>query len=271
MKKFAKKHIIIYSVITAVVLALAAFSFKLGNNPVSNAIGTVLSPIQSVCSSAYNGTKHFFGNIFSADETAKENKKLKDKVLALQAELRMLDGYKVENERLRGMIELKETRTDFSSIGANVIGKKIDEERSIITLDKGSKDGVKINSVVYIPEGLIGVVCEVNLNFCKVRTIFDAESSVSATCLRSGDMGIAESIEHTTTGGKCALNYLDRSSKTVIGDIIETSGTGGIFPRGIMIGKVTEIKEDSRNLTLSAVLETEIDVNRIDSVLIGVR
>lgn len=271
MKKFGKKHIIIYGIITVVVLALAAFSFKMGNNPVSNAVGTVLSPVQSVCSSAYKGVKNFFGNIFSADETAKENKKLNEKVLTLEAELRMLDSYKVENERLRSMLELKETRTDFKSIGANVIGKKTDEERSIITLDKGSKDGVKINSVVYVPEGLVGVVCEVNLNFCKVRTIFDSESSVSAICLRSGDMGIAEPSEHTTTGGKCVLNYLDRSSKTVIGDIIETSGTGGIFPRGIMIGKVTEIKEDSRNLTLSAVLETEIDVNRLDSVLIGIK
>ncbi|MBE7034056.1 MAG: rod shape-determining protein MreC [Ruminococcaceae bacterium] len=271
MKKFGKKHFIIYGIITAVILALAALSFKFGNNPVSNAIGTVLSPIQKVCSSAYNGTKNFIGNIFSADDMAKENKKLKEKVLLLEAEVRMLDGYKTENEHLRGMIELKETRTDFNSIGANVIGKKTDEESSIITLDKGSKDGVKVNSVVFVPEGLVGVVFEVNTNFCKVRTIFDAESSVSAICLRSGDMGIAEPVEHKTTGGKCVLNYLDRSSKTVIGDIIETSGTGGIYPRGIKIGKVTEIKEDSRNLTLSATLETEIDVNRLDNVLIGIR
>ena len=271
MKNFGKKHIIIYGSITAVVLALAAFSFRLGNNPVSNAIGTVVSPVQSVISSAYNATKNFVGNIFSADQTAKENKKLKEKVVSLEEELRMLDGYKVENERLRNMIELKETRTDFNSIGANVIGKKTDEESSIITLDKGTKDGVKINSVVFVSEGLVGVVCEVNMNFCKVRTIFDAESSVSAICLRSGDMGIAEPVEHKTTGGKCYLNYIDRSSKTVIGDTIETSGTGGIFPRGLVIGKVTEIKEDSRNLTLRAVLETEVDVNRLDSVLIGVR
>lgn len=271
MKKFKKKHIIIYSTVTVILLALAAISFKTGNNPVSNAVGTVLSPVQSFFVGTANNVKNFAGNIFSAGSLAEENEQLKEEVLALKSEVRMLDGYKAENDELREMLELSETRTDFGSIGANVIGKKTDEKNSIITLDKGSKDGVKVNSVVFVPEGLVGVVFEVNINYCKVKTIFDAESSVSAICLRSGDMGIAEPMKNETTGGKCVLNYIDRGAKTVIGDVIETSGTGGIFPRGIVIGKITELKEDSRNLTLSATLETEVDINRLDKVLVSVK
>lgn len=271
MKKFGKKHIIIYGSVTVIVLILAAFSFKFGNNPVSNAVGTVISPVQSICSSALSGVKDFFGNIFRAGTMAEENEKLREEVYSLKDELRMIDGYKVENERLQQLLDLKETRTDFSSIGANVIGKKIDDENSIITIDKGTVDGVEVNSVVLVPEGIVGVVFEVNTNYSKVKTVFDAESSVSAICLRSGDMGIAEPLDNETTGGKCALNYIDRSAKTVIGDVIETAGTGGIYPRGIVIGKITQIKEDSRNLTLSAVLETEVNINRLDRVLVTVR
>ena len=271
MKKFSKKYIIIFGVITLLLLALAAFSFKFGNNPVSNAVGTVLSPVQDFFSTAFNGTKNAVANIFASDDNAKENKKLKEEIASLKAELRLLDGYKTENEQLRFMLDMKETRADFNSIGANIIGKKVDEESSIITLDKGKKDGVAVNSVVFVPEGLVGVVFEVNTNFCKVKTIFDAESSVSAVCFRSGDMGIVEPMDTETTGGKCCLNYLDRGAKTVIGDIIETSGTGGIYPRGIMIGKIIEIKEDSRELTLSAVLETEVNVTGLDSVLVSVK
>lgn len=268
MKKFGKKHIIIYSIIAVILLGISAISFKFGKNPASGVVGTVLSPVQSFMSAAANGTKNLFVNIFTSGSTAKENEELKAEVLSLKDELRMLDGYKTENERLRGMIDLAESRTEFKSRGANVIGKRIDEGSSIITLDKGTKDGVAVNSVVYVPEGLVGVVFEANYNYCKVKTIFDAESSVSAICLRSGDMGIAEPLKSSTSGGKCVLNYLDRSAKTVIGDIIETSGTGGIYPRGIKIGKIIEIKEDSRNLTLSAVLETEVNVNRLDNVLV---
>lgn len=268
MKKFTKKHIIIFSVVTVVVLCISVFSFKTGNNAVSNVVGSVISPVQSVVSRAANATGDFFKNIVSAGKIAKENKKLKAENAQLSDQIRMLEGYKAENDRLRGIISLKETRTDFETIGANVIGRKSDEFNSIITLDKGTKDGVRVNDVVLVPEGLVGVVCEANYNYCKVKTIFDKETSVSAICMRSGDMGIVESAG-ISDGKKCAMNYIDRSAKTVVGDVIDTSGTGGIFPRGIKIGKIIEIKEDSRNLTLTAVIETEVDIHKLDSVLIG--
>lgn len=266
MKKFGKKHIIVFSAVTLIVLCIAAFSFRTGNNAVSNVIGTITSPVQKVVFRGANATGSFFRNMASAGKTAKENDKLKAEVASLKDQLRMLEGYKTENESLRALIDLKETRTDFETIGANVIGRKTDELHSIITLDKGTKDGVKVNDVVLVPEGLVGVVFEANYNFCKVKTIFDTETSVSAICLRSGDMGI---IETTESMGICNMNYIDRGAKTVVGDVIDTSGTGGIFPRGIRIGKITEIKEDSRNLTLTAVIETDIDIYGLDSVLIG--
>ena len=269
MKKFGKKHIIIFSCVTVLVLIVAAVSFKTGNCTVSNAVGMVLSPVQSVCSSVVNGAKRFVTNIASSGKNAKENEKLKGEIAALNDQLRMLEGYKAENDRLRALIDLKEARTDFDCVGANVIGKKTDELHSIITLDKGTKDGIKENAVVFVPEGLVGVVSEAGLNYCKVKTIFDAESSVSAICLRSGDMGIVEPSGFFASSGKCSMNYIARSAKTVVGDVIETSGTGGIFPRGIIIGKIAEIKEDSRNLTLSAVIKTDVDIYKLDSVLVG--
>ncbi len=271
MKKFGRKHIIIFSIITVFILGAMAVSFKTGNNAAGRAIGAVISPIQSGCSAVVKGVKRIAGNVASSEKNAKENEKLRKEIHTLKSELRMLDGYKTENERLRSLIELKETRTDFDCVGANVIGKKTDDLSSIITIDKGSKDGVRKNSVVFIPEGLIGVVTETGVNFSKVKTIFDAESSVSAICLRSGDLGIVEPSGFSATGGKCSMNYLDRGAKTVVGDVIETSGTGGIFPKGITIGKISEIKEDSRNLTLSAVIETDVDIYKLDSVLVSVK
>lgn len=269
MKKFSKKHIIVFSVITVVILCIAAFSFATGNNAVSNAIGTVISPIQKVIVRTAGATGEFFKNMASAGKTAKENENLKTEVASLKDQLRMLEGYKAENESLRELIDLKETRTDFETVGANVIGRKTDELHSIITLDKGTKDGVCVNDVVLVPEGLVGVVFEANYNFCKVKTIFDTETSVSAICLRSGDMGIIETAGNSANSRKCSMNYIDRGAKTVVGDVIDTSGTGGIFPRGIRIGKITEIKEDSRNLTLTAVIETDVDIYGLDSVLIA--
>jgi len=269
MKNFNKKHIIILSCVTLIVLCAAAFSFKTGNNAISNVIGTVISPVQGVASKSVNAAGNFFKNLAFSGRNARENDRLRAQIESLNDQLRMLEGYKAENDRLRKLIELKETRTDFNTIGANVIGKKTDELHSIITLDKGTKDGVTENSVVLVPEGLVGIVFEAGYNYCKVKTIFDAETSVSAICLRSGDMGIVEPSGFTAESKKCSMNYIDRSAKTVVGDIIETSGTGGVFPRGIRIGKISEIKEDSRNLTLTAVVETDVDIYKLDTVLIG--
>lgn len=271
MKKFSKKHIIIYAVITLLILIVTAFSFKTGNNVVSNAMGTIISPVQSAFSAVGRSVKNAVSDIVSSGKNARDNEALRDENTKLKSELRMVESYKAENDRLRSLLELRESRTEFKSTAANVIGKESNELRSIITIDKGSKHGVEKNSVVLVSEGLVGNVFEVGHNYAKVKTIFDAQTSVSAICLRSGDMGIIESAGFSPSSGRCSMNYIDRSAKTVVGDIIETSGTGGIFPRGIVIGKITEIKEDNRNLTLSAVIESGVNINSLDTVLVSVR
>lgn len=263
-----KKHIIILSCVTLVILTFSAVSLKIGNNPVANAVGTVLSPVQKWASKAYSFAGDFIGNMVDSRDNARENKKLKEENQKLQGQLRMLEGYKTENDELRRLIELAESRTDFKSTSANVIGKNLSDSVSIITIDKGTKDGIVKNAAVLVPDGLVGVVFETGYNYSKVKTIFDSESSVSSICLRSGDMGIVEPVGYLASDEKCSMNYIDRSAKTVVGDIIETSGTGGIYPRGIKIGKITEIKEDSRNLTLVAVLETDVKIKNLDKVLV---
>ncbi|MBR2884067.1 MAG: rod shape-determining protein MreC [Clostridia bacterium] len=267
MKKLGKKHIIIFACITALILAVSIVSFKTGNNAVSNIIGTVISPVQSGCAAVVRGTKNFAVNIFSSGKNARENEKLKAEIASLNDQLRMVEGYKTENEKLRSMLQLAESRSDFESTAANVIGRSIDELHSTITIDKGTRHNIKKNAVVYTAEGLVGRVSEVGYNFSKVQTIFDAESAVSAICLRSGDMGIVEGSS-LSTGGICTMNYIDKSAKTVVGDMVETSAAGGIFPQGILIGKITQIKEDNRALTLSAVVETSVNPNNLDKVLV---
>ncbi len=271
MKKPGKKNLIIIISVTILVMIVAAFSLRSGTSPVSKAVGTVLSPVQKVVAVSVNSVKDFFGSIFSSAKNAEENEKLKETVLALESDVRMLEGYKTENERLRTMLELENNRTEFKSVGANVIARDSSEFHDTITIDKGTKHGVREGSVVTVPEGLVGVVSEAGYNFSKVKTVYDSQSSVGAICLRSGDMGIVEATGSLMGGGECRMNYIDKSAKTVVGDMIETSGTGGIYPRGILIGKVTEIKEDDRNLTLTAKIEASVNINNIDTVLVSVQ
>ncbi len=271
MKKPAKKKLIVLLSTTAVILAISAIGVITGNKFISNVVGTVTSPVQKGVAVTVNATKSFFGNIADSGKNAKENRKLKNEILDLESQVRMLEGYRAENDKLRSMIELEDSRTEFKSVGANVIGRDSSEFNDTITIDKGSKDGIKVNAAVTVPEGLVGTVYEVGYNYSKVRTIYDSDSAVSAICLRTGDMGIMESTGNMSSYGICNMNYIDKSAKTVVGDIIETSGTGGIYPKGILIGKVTKIEEDSRNLTLSATIETNVNLNNIDIVMVAKR
>ncbi len=270
MKKFLNKKTIILIVLTVIVALTAVISVKTENSFVSGVFGSVFAPVQKVFAGGIKVVKNTAIDLINSPENAKENKKLTKKVLELEGELRMLEGYKTENERLRGLLDFADTRKDVEYTAANIIGRSMSDISSIITIDKGSKHGVKKNSVVVIPEGIVGVVFEVSATHSKVKTIFDEESSVSAICTRSGDMGIVEGNLTTTSKTGCRMNYISNDAKIVVGDSIETSGTGGIFPKGILIGKVKSIKNDERNLNLSAVIETGVDINNIDTVMVSV-
>ena len=118
-----KKHIIILSCVTFVILIFSAVSLKIGNNPVANAVGSVFSPVQKWVSKAYNATGDFIGSMMDSGDNARENKKLREENLELKAQMRMLESYKSENDELRKLIELRESRTDFKSTAANVMRK----------------------------------------------------------------------------------------------------------------------------------------------------
>ena len=271
MKKFPKKYIITLLSVTLLVFIIMAVSFKTGNNRVGGAFATVFAPVQKISAFMVNSSKRAVKNIFESSKNAKENDELRARVAELGDELRMVEGYKTENEKLRRLLELKDEQKVSNSTAASVIGREIGELYCTITIDKGKEDGIYENAVVFTPEGLVGRVYETGVGYSKVRTVFDADSSVSARCARSGDMGIVNGISGDGNGGMCVMSYIDKEAKIVQGDSIETSGTGGTYPGGIFIGKVSEIKSDERNLTLQATIEVGVNVRNLDMVLVEVK
>ena len=268
MKKFLNKKTIALLIATILIATCAIISVKTRSNAVSKVLGTVVSPVQSVFAGGVRFIKNTAVNVIKSAENAREAKKLQNKVLELQDELRMVESYKLENERLHEMLDFVDSRKEMNYTAANIIGRSSGDISHIITIDKGTGSGIVNGSIVVVPEGLVGVVCEVGINYSKVKTIFDAESSVSGVCSRSGDMGVIEG-KSTASKMSCVMNYVSADAKMVVGDNIETSGTGGIFPKGILIGKVKSIKTDERGLTLSAEIETGADINNIDMVMVS--
>lgn len=269
MKKISKKLWIILLIITGIVLGIMAASAVTESDKVNTAVGTIITPVQRAAAS-FGVVGDFFDSVINSGKYKGENEALRDRIATLEQETVNIDSYISEIDRLRALLDMRDLRDGPEYTGANVISRDSGDWYETLVIDKGTSGGVDVGSVVAVPQGLVGVVVEAGLNYAKVKTIADVESSVGAVCGRTNDMGLAEGKSGLTPMGKCSLNYLDKNARIVVGDSIETSGTGGIFPKGLRIGKVTEVVDSGDGLTLSCEIELAVDLSSVTEVLVSV-
>ena len=180
-----------------------------------------------------------------------------------------LERYKDENERLRMMLELKSNAQDKDMVGCEVIAKDPGNWFYSFTVDKGSHHGIKVDDAVISNQGLVGRVTDVGHNWAKVLTIIDADSSVGASISRTQNLAIVDGDLSLADSGQCMMNFITNdSSLVVVGDTVVTSGLGGVYPAGVLIGTVSEIKSDAMGYSQYAVIDTAVDFERIREVMI---
>lgn len=271
MHKFSKNTYIAVAVLTVAVLFIMAIStLSDGKADIfTNVANMVMQPVQRGVSFVYDKISGVADSFINAGSYAEENELLKARIAILESDYAAIDTYKAENERLLALLDMKNTMTELNLKGAFVIAVESDNWYNVVTIDKGTVDGVGVNDVVMTPQGLVGTVSQVGTTWAKVREITDVESSISVVCARTGDRGVLEGDYSLAHQGRCRLNYLSKDAKIVIGDRIEISDTGSIYPKGIYIGKVVEIYDDDDGLTLSAIVESEVSFNSLGEVLVG--
>ena len=270
MKKISKKMWIILVVITGAVLGIMSAAAVTEVDFLNTAVGSVIAPFQKAVSS-FGVVGNFVDRIANAGSYKEENQQLRERIARLEQESINIEAYRNENERLRGLLDMKDLRQGPEYTGANVISWDSGDWYETIVIDKGTGHGVTVNSVVVVPEGLVGSVFEVGADYAKVKAVTDVESSIGAICGRTNDVGLVEGKSGLTPQGKCVLNYLDKNARIIEGDVIETSGTGGIFPKGIVIGRVTNIGEAIDGLTLDCEIEPAVDPKKVTEVLVSIK
>ena len=156
-----------------------------------------------------------------------------------------------------------ETQRDFEYEFAQVIARDPDNLFYTFTVDKGSVDGIKRYDAVITPDGLAGIVTEVGLTYSKVTSILDELTPIGAVVSRTRDLGLLESDSELREQGLCRINYLPSESSAAAGDTVETSGLGGVFPSGIVIGTVREVLPEQHNISSYAVVSPAVDFTNI--------
>lgn len=231
-------------------------------------VGTVVTPIVKFSSSISNGVGGFFNSLLNASDTQKENEKLKGELADAYDKLSDLETYKQENKQLKEFLEIKEQNADYKMMSAQVIGRDSASHFGEFTVNKGSANGIEPNSPVITAQGLVGIVSHVGPTYCTVTTILDPEINVGVYNTRTQETGVVGGDAALSKDNKTKLRLLPRDTALLSGDIIQTSGIGGLFPEGLLIGTIESIKAENSGVSMYAEIKPVVDVFEVTNVMI---
>lgn len=267
MSFFKKKVWIIFLIILIAAVALA-YASRNGGNKLSDAVNFVMTPVQSKLAYLTKSVDDFFSFVGNMKQYEKENQELKIENEKLLAKIKDISEYTEENERLKKLLGISYEMSEYETVAARVVAFDTDNWFSGITIDKGEKDGIKVSDTVIAAEGIVGQVSEVGYNWAKISTIINPESSAGVRIVRNGEIGISEGDVKLSKTNKCKLAYLAANASVIAGDILETSGLGGIYPPGLMVGKIAEVRKDSMGRLDYAVIEPFIDFDNLYEAIV---
>ncbi len=193
----------------------------------------------------------------------KENRMLKEKIAQLQEENHRMKEMKLANERLRQLLQFREKNSP-SMIGAEVMGRDPSSWFKSVTIDKGERDGVKKGMAVISPTGVIGQILKIAPDYATVLLITDYNSAVDCIVERSRAKAIVEGKGEN----RCQLKYLLRAEDVAAGDVVVTSGLGGNFPKGLMVGEVQKVDKKGHGVFQYAELVPSVDMTRLEEVFV---
>jgi len=187
---------------------------------------------------------------------ALENRKLLNEIAAFQEVAK-------ENERLRHLVDFN-APLEGRKIVAQVIAQDVNPQFRMIRLNKGTKHGVEVGMAVIALEGVVGRVIRAGTDFSDVLSLLDSSSAIDALLQRNRVRGVVEG----QGGGSLSMKYLRRTDDVQEGDLIVASGIGGLFPKGLTIGKVTSVKKKNFGITQTVEVAPAADFNRLEEVTV---
>ena len=271
MKDFFERHglrILAITAVIAVVLSVLSY-FASTSSVLRNALGVAASPLRSAVYSVQTWLAD--KQRYYADYTAllEENESLKREIAELRQNDRQAQLDREENALLRELMDLRAQRRDFVFESAKILEHSDTNWTSTLTLDRGTNCGLAVNDCVVSAEGyLVGVVSEVGTNWARVLTVIDTDIELGARIFRTSEVAVAEG-DFTLMGQKrLKLSYLPPAASLLAGDYIVTSGLGGYYPSGLVIGTVSSVKTDDDGLAQYAVITPMADLDALSEVFV---
>lgn len=261
------KYILMTIAIVCVALIIVSFRFQDKMTPIRTAVGSVVTPMQRGINKIGLVVADGMDYATTVKKLVKKNNALQKQVDDLSQQNRLLQQDKYDLDDFRKLYSLDEKYSDYPKVAAHVISSDGNWFNSFV-IDKGSKDGLKVNMNVLAGDGLVGIVTEVNKSYARVRSIIDDESSVTGSFLKTSDMCFVNGNLKLINKGMIDISGIPADAEVKDGYEVVTSPVSDKYLPGILIGYARDIKTDSSNITQSAHLTPAADFSGLDMVLV---
>jgi rod shape-determining protein MreC len=230
---------------------------------------TFASPLQSASSKASRSTAGFFQQIWNFRSTAQENEELKERLAKAETELHSARQAEVENERLKALLSLNE-QSDIKSVPARVIARDPSVWFNTITINRGSSSGVTVNMPVVTGGGIVGRVVTVSPWASQVMLITDEKAGAGAVVGQLGQSGALGSVRgRADLGvGVIEMRYVSGLEQVEVGDTVMTTGQDGIYPPGLNIGKVVDVKKGTATQAHQILIHPGAQLDHLEEVAV---
>lgn len=217
--------------------------------------GTVAAPVSGFFNSIGNAVHGFFEPLLHAKELQQENAELKEQVKSLTDKQVDYDEIKNQNELYREFLAISDRNTEYSLEPATVVARPADSRSGAFIINVGSDRGIKAGMPVITDTGLVGIVSQVSYSYSKVNSLLDTTVNVGVLDSATRDTGILSGDVDLAAKSRSRLSYISKESAIAEGDILITSGYGGMIPEGLVAGTVKQVDLDATGLTLTAEVE----------------
>lgn len=267
MPEFLKKYQIHLLAGVALFAALIFYSLNLrhrdATSPFERFVLTVTSPATRGITALNDSVRSVWDGYLYLAGVKEENRRLLQ-TIKIQNE-RLIRGSEalLENARLRALLRMKETLPG-TSVPVSVIAEEATPWFRTVVVDRGSQDGIREGVPVVALNGVVGQVIKVGATSAKVLLLTDHASAMAATVQRSRARGVVKG----KGGDLCSLEFASRQDDIRLGDIVVTSGVGGVYPKGIPIGEVTMVKKGEYGIFQTVTVRPAVNLSRLEELLV---
>ena len=270
MRQFFRNNgglLVVAAVLLAAVLALGASI--LGYDPVTGAFELLTTPFRAASAAVANWTQDQYDRSFRVQELEEENEALRQRVAELERDAIAGQDAARENERMKDLLGLAEERPELQYRDAAVVRRASSNWTADLTIDRGAASGVEAGDCVIDQYGyLVGVVTEADLNSSVVTTILDPTLKLGGRVARTDEDAILEGDFTLMQEGLLRLSFVSEEAKLVTGDQVTTSGLGGVYPPGLVVGSVRTLYVEEDGVSRYAQVEPSADIAGVQYVYV---